>query len=120
MKISRQKKSKRILNFFRMNYNVKPPYNVLLCGTFVVNCISEKVNIRDQLPKYLAAETNFYTTSCCIQELEDLSNVNPEKVLTGSCHVLKQFQLRRCGHEKERKAGSKCLKAMLKADNPQK
>ncbi len=39
MKVKRHKKAKRILNFFQVNFGLRPPYKVLLCGTFVVNCI---------------------------------------------------------------------------------
>lgn len=51
MKIKRQKKVTKILNFFKNNFGLRPPYLVLLDGTFCAGCLSAKVNIRDQLPK---------------------------------------------------------------------
>ncbi len=119
MKIKRQKKAKRILSFFRTNFGHRPPYRVLLCGTFVAHCIQEKVNIREQLPKYFGADVTVVTTACCLLELEHLAQINPS--LRSTCFVLKQFPLHKCGHEKDatRRAGAKCLKSMLGTNNPE-
>ena len=75
-----------------------------------------KVNIKDQLPKYLG-EVKLLTTQCCILEMEKL--MQTEGTLFGAMSILKQFPIHKCGHEKEPKPAQKCLKSMLKENNPQ-
>ena len=88
--------------------------------TFPLFVLQEKVNIREQLPKYFGSEVSLHTTVCCVLELEHLAGLSPS--LGGACHVLKQFPVRRCGHEKAetRVAGAKCLLSMLREGNPEK
>ena len=66
MKIKRQKKVGRILSFFKNNYGHRPPFQVLIDGTFAQACLETKVNIKDQLPKYLGTvhilRKHFYST----------------------------------------------------------
>ena len=58
-----------------------------------------KVNIRDQLPKYLG-EVKLLTTKCCIMECEKLGSE-----VFGASVILKQFGIHKCGHDSE----VKCL-----------
>ena len=51
-----------------------------------------KVNIKDQLPKYLG-DVKLLTTQCCILEAEKLG---PD--LFGALLILKQFPIHKCGH----------------------
>ena len=74
-----------------------------------------KVNIKDQLPKYLG-EVKLLTTQCCILEVEKLLPVAPQ--MFGASLILKQFALHKCGHEKEPKPAMKCIKSMLEENNP--
>ena len=108
MKVKRQKKVGRILSFFKHNYGHHPPYQVLLDGTFCQACLKMKVNIKEQLPKYLG-EVKLLTTKCCIQECEKLG---PQ--LSGATTILKQFALHQCGHD-EPKSARTCLQSMVKA-----
>lgn len=108
MKVKRQKKVGRILSFFKHNYGHHPPYQVLLDGTFCQACLKMKVNIKEQLPKYLG-EVKLLTTKCCIQECEKLG---PQ--LSGATTILKQFALHQCGHD-ETKSARTCLQSMVKA-----
>lgn len=70
-----------------------------------------KVNIREQLPKYLG-EVKLLTTKCAILECEKLGSP-----LFGALMILKQFPVHKCGHDQEAKPAMKCLKSMLGADN---
>lgn len=115
MKIKRQKKVQRILNFFKHNFGHRPPYQLLLDGTFCNACLEMKVNIKEQLPKYLG-EVKLLTTQCCILELEKLLALDGK--LFGACSILKQFQIHKCGHEKDPKPANKCLRSMLQDKNP--
>jgi len=112
MKIKRQKKAQKILNFFKHNFGHRPPYQLLLDGTFCQACLTAKVNIKDQLPKYLG-EVKLLTTKCCIQEIEKLG-----PALFGAGVILKQFAVHKCGHDDEPKPAAKCIKSMLGTGNP--
>merc|ERR1719211_72266 len=112
MKIKRAKKVSKILEFFRNNFGFRPPYLVLIDGTFCAACLEGKVNIKDQLPKYLG-EVRLLTTSCCITELESLG---PQ--LYGAMMIAKNFPIFKCGHKKAISA-SECIKAMVGKANSQ-
>jgi len=111
MKIKRQKKVGRILSFFKNNYGHRPPFQVLIDGTFAQACLETKVNIKDQLPKYLG-EVKLLTTKCCIQECEKLG---PQ--VFGATVILKQFGIHKCKNEDCTKPATKCLKAMVGTKN---
>jgi len=85
---------------------------MLLDGTFCQACLVAKVNIKDQLPKYLG-DVKLLTTKCCIQEVEKLGSD-----LFGATVILKQFPVHKCDHDSEPKPASKCIKSMLGTKNP--
>ena len=72
MKGKRLKHQKKCLNFYEKNFRYKPPYKLLLDGTFCKAALKFKVNIMEQMPKYLDAEVKYFTTKCCIAECEAL------------------------------------------------
>ena len=75
MKVIRQKKARKILNFFKMNYGLKPPFKIIgiphnvhltffccccsCCCTlnrlvdpsFLAKCIEHKIFLKEQLPQ---------------------------------------------------------------------
>jgi len=102
----------KILNFFKHNFGFRPPYLLLLDGTFCAGCLEAKVNIRDQLPKYLG-EVKILTTSCCITELEGLG---PQ--MYGAMRVAKQFPVLKCSHVTPIPA-HQCVLSLLGTSNTQ-
>lgn len=75
MKVKRLKKASRVLNFFRYQYGFNLPYKILLDGTFCQAALQFKINLREQIPKYLKSlETELLTTSCVLHELGILLN----------------------------------------------
>ena len=59
MKVKRIRNVKKILNFYKNNYAFAPPYRILVDGTFCHAALKVKVNIANELPKYLGvAGTN--------------------------------------------------------------
>lgn len=73
MKITRYKRAQRNLAFFRNHFHFHPPYQVLLDGTFCQAALKNKVNITEQMPKYLSDEVKLLTTVCCVNEVEKYS-----------------------------------------------
>ena len=114
MKIKRQKKVQRILDFYKHNFGHFPPYQMLLDGTFAMACLKMQINIKEQMPKYIGQEVKILTTKCAIAEAEKLG---PE--LFGATKILKQFAIHKCGHEEEPQPALKCLRSMVKEENSQ-
>ncbi|XP_071536606.1 rRNA-processing protein UTP23 homolog [Panulirus ornatus] len=118
MNTNRLKKAQRILDFFHNNFGLHPPYNVLVDGTFCRTALEEKLQIKEQIPKYLGAQLKLVTTQCIIMEVEKLIKINSN--LYGAWLVVKQFPVHKCGHAKNPIPASSCIKSLLKKRNPAK
>ncbi|XP_056597376.1 rRNA-processing protein UTP23 homolog [Triplophysa dalaica] len=113
MKIKRQKHAKKSIIFYKYNFSFRQPFQVLLDGTFCQAALKNKIQIKEQLPKYLMGEVHLCTTNCALKELESLP-----KELYGAKLILQRFQLRNCTHTKEPLPASQCLLSMLGETNP--
>ncbi|XP_006892405.1 PREDICTED: rRNA-processing protein UTP23 homolog [Elephantulus edwardii] len=113
MKITRQKHAKKHLSFFRNNFGVREPYQILLDGTFCQAALRGRIQLREQLPRYLMAETQLCTTRCVLKELETLG-----KDLYGAKLIAQKCQVRHCPHFKTPVSGSECLLSMIEGGNP--
>ncbi|CAJ0953460.1 unnamed protein product [Ranitomeya imitator] len=112
MKITRQKHAKKNINFYKHNFRFREPFQVLLDGTFCQAALKNKIQIKEQLPKYLMGEVQLCTTSCVIKELESLG-----KELFGAKLIAQRFQVRSCAHFQSPVSGSACLLSMVADDN---
>ncbi|KAM4027230.1 rRNA-processing protein UTP23 homolog [Anomaloglossus baeobatrachus] len=112
MKITRQKHAKKNVNFYKHNFRFREPYQVLLDGTFCQAALKNKIQIKEQLPKYLMGEVQLCTTGCVIKELESLG-----KELYGAKLIAQRFQVRSCAHFQSAVSGSACLLSMVADDN---
>jgi len=70
MKVKRQKHVRKILTFYRSSFRYQSPFKVLVDGTFCRAALNCKVNISEQLPKYLDAEVKLCTTQCVLAECD--------------------------------------------------
>ncbi|XP_063903258.1 rRNA-processing protein UTP23 homolog [Zophobas morio] len=113
MKIKRYKKVNKHLNFYVNNFGFRHPYQVLVDGTFCFAALNNKVNISDNIPRYLQGELKLLTTQCAVIEMENLGSK-----LSGALIVLKQYPVHKCGHEGKPIVASKCLLSMLGNCNP--
>ncbi|KAM7384526.1 hypothetical protein PAMA_011740 [Pampus argenteus] len=112
MKIKRQKVAKKTISFYKFNFNFREPFQILIDGTFCQAALKNKIQIKEQMPKYLMGEVQLCTTSCALKELESL------KQLYGAKIILQRFQVRRCQHFKNPVPASECLLSMLEKTNP--
>ncbi|KAF4518040.1 hypothetical protein B566_EDAN009273 [Ephemera danica] len=112
MKISRTRKAHKNLCFFVNNFGFRQPYQVLVDGTLCFSALKGKINLKDQLPKYLGAEVKLLTTQCVILETEKLG-----PALFGAMLIVKQFPVHRCGHDDRPISGSTCILSMLGKKN---
>jgi len=108
MKLKRTKHVRKTLLFYKNNFGVQAPYHVLIDGTFCKAALKYKINISEQLPKYLDAEVRLQTTPCVIAECEYFG-----KMLYGPLKVLQQFKVKPCAHETPQ-APLQCLRRMVK------
>lgn len=69
MKIKRYKRAQRLIGFYRNNFGYTKPFRVLIDGTFSQAALINRINLREQMGKYLNEETELATTSCVIKEL---------------------------------------------------
>ncbi|XP_002737571.1 rRNA-processing protein UTP23 homolog [Saccoglossus kowalevskii] len=112
MKIKRYKLARKYLSFYRHNYGFRQPHQILIDGTFCKAALHFKINIKDQMSKYLGGEIQLLTTQCCILEAESLGAST-----YGAMLVLKRFQLRICGHRNNPVPAAECIQSMIGADN---
>ncbi|KAG7458273.1 hypothetical protein MATL_G00236400 [Megalops atlanticus] len=113
MKIKRQKHAKKIISFYKYNFNFREPFQILLDGTFCQAALKNKIQIKEQMPKYLMGEVQLCTTNCVLKELESLG-----KELYGAKIILQRFQIRNCAHFKNPVSAAECLQSMLETTNP--
>ncbi|XP_041933447.1 rRNA-processing protein UTP23 homolog [Alosa sapidissima] len=113
MKIKRQKQAKKTISFYKYNFSFREPFQILLDGTFCQAALIGKIQIKEQMPKYLMGEVQLCTTSCALKEVESLG-----KDLYGAKLILQRFQVRRCPHFDEPVPASECLLSMLEGTNP--
>ncbi|KAL7074671.1 hypothetical protein ACQ4LE_005979 [Meloidogyne hapla] len=100
MKVKRLKRASRVLTFFRYKFGYIPPYSILLDGTFCQEALKCKINLREQLPKYLRDENlEMFVTECVLNELEQLG-----KPLYGALCIAQQFKIAKCPHRPLRSA----------------
>ncbi|XP_047239595.1 rRNA-processing protein UTP23 homolog [Girardinichthys multiradiatus] len=113
MKIKRQKQAKKTISFYKYNFSFREPFQILIDGTFCQAALKNKIQIKEQMPKYLMGEVQLCTTNCALKELEIIG-----KQLYGAKIILQRFQVRKCAHLKNPVPASECLLSMLEETNP--
>eukprot|EP00560_Eucampia_antarctica_P002762 CAMPEP_0197833832 /NCGR_PEP_ID=MMETSP1437-20131217/20227_1 /TAXON_ID=49252 ORGANISM="Eucampia antarctica, Strain CCMP1452" /NCGR_SAMPLE_ID=MMETSP1437 /ASSEMBLY_ACC=CAM_ASM_001096 /LENGTH=271 /DNA_ID=CAMNT_0043438107 /DNA_START=39 /DNA_END=854 /DNA_ORIENTATION=+ len=74
MRHGRAKLARKTLKFFSLNFGIKPPYNVLMDGNFLVAVVKQKVPIHERIGKTLQNEEfNFFVCRSALDELAMLS-----------------------------------------------
>lgn len=107
MKIKRYKKAGSYMKLYKNNFGFREPYQVLLDGTFCQVALDHKVNIQEQLPRYLGGDCKLLTTACVIEETKRLG-----QPLRGANLIVSQFPVHNCGHD-EPVSASKCLSTFM-------
>ncbi|KAF7487696.1 rRNA-processing protein UTP23 -like protein [Sarcoptes scabiei] len=108
MKITRYKRAQKCLVFYRNYFNFRPPYQILLDATFCQAALKNKIDIKEQIPKYLNDQVKLLTTVCVVTEIEKISHS-----FYGAMLIIKQFPIHKCGHEKKPIAANECLYSLL-------
>lgn len=71
-----------------------------------------KINIQEQLPKYLQSELRLVTTQCIIVEADGLGGP-----VSGATQIVKQFLVHKCGHDQRPITGAACMQSMVQQNH---
>lgn len=88
MRVNRAKLVRKYLRFYRLVYNICPPYQILLDGNFIYAALKNNINILERLEKLLQGE--LVILSILKSALEELKSIGDK----GESAV--QFALRKC------------------------
>ncbi|KAK3914050.1 rRNA-processing protein UTP23-like protein [Frankliniella fusca] len=113
MRINRHKRIQKTLAFYSNNFGFRKPFQVLIDGTFCFVALKDKLDIQDQLKKYLGDDIKLLTTPCIVLETEKLG-----KSVFGAMLIIKKFPIHKCSHKDKPVTGSECLKSMIGTSNP--
>ncbi|XP_046840114.1 rRNA-processing protein UTP23 homolog isoform X3 [Xenia sp. Carnegie-2017] len=112
MKVKRQKTVKKYIKFFKNSFGIFEPYQVIVDGTFCQAALLNKINIKEQLPKYLDANVQLLTTDCVVNELQNLGGS-----LYGAFVIAKRFKSRNCGHQDQHVSATECVTHLVGENN---
>ncbi|VVC30909.1 PIN domain-like,rRNA-processing protein Fcf1/Utp23 [Cinara cedri] len=109
MRLKRHQKAERNINFYCVNFGFRKPFQILVDGTFCMASAQNRVQLREDIPKYLGGDVKLLTTQCVVLETEALG-----AAVRQAMHIVKNFGIHKCGHEKKSISGANCLMSMTK------
>lgn len=98
MRHGRAKLARKTLKFFNLNFDIKPPYHVLVDGNFLMAIVQQKVPIHDRLRKTLQNEEfHFYVCRSALDELALLAESRKNnRSISEAFYQARQFGLDEC------------------------
>eukprot|EP00753_Platysulcus_tardus_P002647 PLAT11732.1.p1 GENE.PLAT11732.1~~PLAT11732.1.p1 ORF type:complete len:243 (-),score=69.41 PLAT11732.1:192-920(-) len=73
-RLLRQKRNRKLLRFYKLTFDVRPPYKILLDGNLLHRAAKSEVPLESRLRELCnGAVAYFYVTNCVLAELEELS-----------------------------------------------
>eukprot|EP00919_Chromeraceae_sp_WS-2016_P065655 GHVR01155214.1.p1 GENE.GHVR01155214.1~~GHVR01155214.1.p1 ORF type:complete len:327 (-),score=15.71 GHVR01155214.1:150-1130(-) len=96
MKVLRNKKFRRTMRFYRVNFGLHEPFRVLIDGPFIQACLKHRIHIKEQLPLIFGGKCTPMVTNCVLNELRKLG-----PGLSGAALIAKGFYRLKCGHDHE-------------------
>lgn len=107
MRIRRNKNYRRIMQFYRINFDIQETFHVLVDGTFVNHALQHKIHVKEQLPKILGGRATPMVTGCITAELRKLG---PRAL--GAAIIAKGYYKVKCNHDKAVSAAD-CIKEQV-------
>ncbi|XP_003385131.1 PREDICTED: rRNA-processing protein UTP23 homolog [Amphimedon queenslandica] len=92
MKVKRCKHAKKVVSFYKNNFGFREPFQIIVDGTFCQAALKGKINIKEQMPKYLCCAVQLVTTKCVLAELSS------HAALHGANAIAKCFKTHNCSH----------------------
>lgn len=142
MKLKRQKKTRRVLQYYKVHYNIVPPYKVVCDSEFLQAALLGRVQLRHQLPKTLQVDNTLVShirstihyqrnpssnapqsatpntvqsinlTRCILRAIEQKGNL-----YGGALHIAKTLTFLSCRHKAKHVSESECIHALVSNDN---
>ena len=112
MKLKRKKHCDKYLAFYRNKFNLHRPYQILVDLTFCQEALENRVQIKEQLTRYLDGEFKLFITDCIKAE-----GVLLGPKLHGAMVIAGNFDKWSCGHENAIPA-TLCISKLIKKNNP--
>jgi len=79
MRHGRVKAARKTLRFFQLHAGIKPPYNVLLDGTFLVAAVRQKFKLKERVEKVLQGNCVLHVIRAALNELDQFSGTSFEQ-----------------------------------------
>jgi len=112
MRIKRNKSFRKSMTFYQNAFKFREPYRILVDGTFIMEAMKQKIQIREQLPKLLGSQRcTPMVTSCLLAELRSLG-----AHFTGAIKIAKGYYRLKCEHDPCLSA-AECLKSQIGESN---
>lgn len=117
MRLLRNKRNRKTLEFFRLAFGARPPYKVLVDGNFIAQAVSMQQDAAfERLIQQLLGDTTFlHVTDCVVAELVALGA--PAARALAAARTLSTI---RCRHKHDHKVGmdpGACITALVGATN---
>lgn len=94
MKVERAKKNRKIVRYFQINFDFRPPYKLLLDSSFILHAFHAKVDLKDSVIKIFQEQIIYlFTTDCVIECLKNEPSTSPELIEFAS-----KFDRMKCRH----------------------
>ncbi|PIA41021.1 hypothetical protein AQUCO_02300061v1 [Aquilegia coerulea] len=112
MKVTKQKRHRRIVRFYSACFGFREPFKILCDGTFIHHLITNKITpVGQALSNILGGSTKLFTTRCIIAELKSVIGAHSDSFREASSLITA-----RCDHEK-RIPGVECIEEVIGKDN---
>lgn len=106
----KKKRVKRALRFYK-TLGFRPPYKVLVDGSFLREAVRYSINLKHQLPAFLGDRAFLTTTRCVIGELARNKEENKQLL-----SILRRYERTPCSHPYTT-TSQECLVDTVKAQN---
>jgi U3 small nucleolar RNA-associated protein 23 len=73
MKPKDQRNIRKIIRFYRMNFNFFEPLTVILDGSYLKDCLEKEIKYKFKIKKMLRYDIHFKITYCLVNEIKYLS-----------------------------------------------
>ncbi|KAK9474275.1 Fcf1-domain-containing protein [Dipodascopsis tothii] len=108
MRQKRSKNYRKQMAIYRMAFQFRQPYQVLLDGDIIYDATKYKMNLEKSLEACVQGTIKPMITQCCIKSLYDRG-----KDAEGAIALAKTFERRRCNHQENPLSQEECLASVV-------
>merc|ERR1711915_303273 len=70
--VSIQHEEPKFDEYFRINHNLSPPYNILIDTNFIIHSARKKLDVENELTKILLSNVKIFIPECVFGEIEKM------------------------------------------------